>query len=89
MSKRTQNFKGTCQNEPVIDSEVFFHSKMHIFHCSCGEDILIVPTVKAMNTALRNHITRHPGQFLTEQVLVEAMLKLIADGVSDILSLTE
>ena len=78
MSKKNLSFKEQHNAEMTITTEEYLPSKMQIFHCSCGEDILIVPDVKAMNTALKNHLTRHRGQLLTEQTLVEEMLKQIA-----------
>lgn len=65
--------------EITITSEDCLPTKMQIFHCSCGEDILIVPDIKAMNTALKNHLTIHTGKPITEQTLIELMLKQIAD----------
>jgi len=79
MSRKPFNFKEQFSDEIVINSEGCLFSKMQIFRCSCGDDILIVPDVKAMNTALRNHLTKHAGQFLTEQNLVETMLRKIAE----------
>ena len=79
MSRKPLNFKEQFNDEIAINSGECLFSKMQIFHCSCGDDILIVPDIKAMNAALRNHLTRHNGQLLTEQNLVEAMLRQIAE----------
>jgi hypothetical protein len=51
--------------------------------CVCGIRILVVPDLKAMNRAIKNHIAKHKQldyglvfdsleEFLTEQVLIEA-----------------
>jgi hypothetical protein len=51
--------------------------------CVCGKRILVVPDLKAMNRAIKNHITVHKRsdyglmfysleEFLTEQVLMVA-----------------
>ncbi len=55
-----------------------------IIRCICGSEILIVPDLKAMNTAVKTHVAEHRQaqivsdrldwleQFLTEQVLIVA-----------------
>ena len=51
--------------------------------CVCGTRILVVPDLKAMNRAIKNHITEHKQsdygllhdsleEFLTEQILIVA-----------------
>ena len=89
MAKRNQSFENQYGKEVRISSELCLPPKTHIFHCACGEDILIVPSIRAVNAALKNHLTRHPGQFLTEQLLVKETLRQITNGVSDLISLTE
>ena len=61
--------------------------RMHIIKCGCGFEILVVPDLKAMNRAIKNHVAEHKKasddserilafgsltQFLTEQVLIVA-----------------
>jgi len=55
-----------------------------VIHCTCGEAILVVPDIKAMDRAIENHIavhnskkpkgkfdeTKHLREFLVEQVLI-------------------
>jgi hypothetical protein len=61
------------------------HNKlMPTIKCECGAKILVVPDLKAMNKAIRNHIAKHKKtrnyhnnfdsleQFLTEKVLLAA-----------------
>lgn len=60
------------------------HKKgMPIIRCLCGTRILVVPDLKAMNCAIKNHINEHSQanygvvsdsleEFLTEQILFEA-----------------
>lgn len=79
MSKKNSRFREQYDGELVIVSEEKLPSKMQIFHCSCGEDILIVPDVTAMSEALRNHIIRHKGKPVTEETLIQEMLKQIAE----------
>jgi hypothetical protein len=55
---------------------------MPIIRCICGFEILVVPDLKAMNVAIKTHLTEHKKQnesfhrvdwleeFLTEQILV-------------------
>jgi len=58
-----------------------------IIRCACGFEILVLPDLKAMNRAIKNHVTEHKQagdgrkrisafdsltEFLTEQVLIVA-----------------
>jgi hypothetical protein len=82
MSKKSQKTERESAHQ-TINTEEFHQSKMPIFTCSCGEKILIVPDVKAMNEALKNHLPNHKkttNQTITEQALVEEMLKQLANG---------
>jgi hypothetical protein len=57
------------------------HKKgMPTFRCRCGTKILVVPDLKAMNRAIKNHVAEHKKadcdlsfdsleEFLTEQIL--------------------
>ena len=79
MSKKNLSFIEEYNGEIAIAPGEKLPSKMQIFHCSCHEDILIVPDVKAMSAALKNHLTRHQGQPITEETLIQEMLKQIAE----------
>jgi hypothetical protein len=58
------------------------HTKgMSTIRCLCGSEILVVPDLKAMNRAIKNHVAEHKKasdgselhsleQFLTEQALI-------------------
>lgn len=59
------------------------HKKgMSTFRCLCGSEILVLPDLKAMNRAVKNHVAEHKQaddgsvsldsleEFLTEQVLI-------------------
>jgi hypothetical protein len=53
------------------------HKGMPITKCSCGFEILVVPDLKAMNRAIKNHVAKHKKSsseklttFLTEQILI-------------------
>jgi hypothetical protein len=54
------------------------HKKgMPIIKCRCGFEILVVPDLKAMNRAIKNHVAKHKKSsseklttFLTEQILI-------------------
>ena len=63
------------------------HKKgMPTVRCVCGYEILVVPDLKAMNQAIKNHVAEHKmtsdgsrrilvgslREFLTEQVLIVA-----------------
>jgi hypothetical protein len=50
---------------------------MPIIKCVCGFEILLVPDLKAMDRAIKNHVTNHKkasdvSKRLTEQVLIVA-----------------
>ena len=56
---------------------------MPTIRCVCGLRILVVPDLKAMNRAIKNHVTQHKQadyglafdsleEFLTEQILIAA-----------------
>jgi hypothetical protein len=56
-------------------------TRMPIIKCVCGFEILVVPDLKAINRAIRNHVANHKKAsigserltaFLTEQVLIVA-----------------
>jgi hypothetical protein len=57
--------------------------RMPIIKCRCGFKILIVPDLKAMNRAIKNHLAQHKQadygllfdsleEFLTEKILIAA-----------------
>ena len=52
-------------------------TRMPIFKCVCGFEILVVPDLKAMGRAIKNHVAKHKkasdvSEWLTEQVLIVA-----------------
>jgi hypothetical protein len=55
--------------------------RMPIVRCVCGFEILVVPDLKAMDRAIKNHVAEHKQankgskrltEFLTEHVLIVA-----------------
>jgi hypothetical protein len=71
--------------EQDLKGKLSHHKKgMHVVRCLCGFKILVIPDLKAMNQAIKNHLTEHKKAgdvlgrinslegFLTEQVLMEA-----------------
>jgi hypothetical protein len=65
---------------------------MPTIRCVCGTRILVVPDLKAMNRAIKNHVAEHKQadyglvhdsleEFLTEQILIAAS-KMILPNVS-------
>jgi len=58
--------------------------RFSIVTCFCGLEILVVPDLRAMNRAIKNHLAKHKRggsnsvsldfleAFLTEQILIEA-----------------
>lgn len=65
-------------------SKSIIHKKgMPTIRCVCGSRILVVPDLKAMNLAIKNHVAEHRQsdyglvnesleEFLTEQILMVA-----------------
>ena len=60
-----------------------YKKRMPIARCACGFEILVLPDLRAMNRAIKNHVTEHKQagyglmsdlleEFLTEQILVMA-----------------
>jgi hypothetical protein len=54
-------------------------TSMPIIRCVCGFEILVVPDLRAMGRAIKNHVAKHKKacakkltDFLTEQVLIVA-----------------
>jgi len=56
-------------------------TRMPTVKCVCGFEILVVPDLKAMDRAIKNHVAEHKKaigvpksltEFLTEQVLIVA-----------------
>ena len=55
---------------------------MPIYRCSCGQKILIVPDISAMNKAIQNHLNEHfkaTNQVLTEETLTQEMIKIMCN----------
>ena len=53
-------------------------SKMPVVKCSCGTKILVVPDLKKMDQAVKNHILEHKkitGRNLTEETLAQEIIK--------------
>lgn len=46
---------------------------MSLVKCTCGEKILVVPDVAAMDRAIKNHIAEHKNA--DEQFLIQEILK--------------
>ena len=76
---------GTTDSSAVYKREFTSHKKsMPTVTCACGSEILVVPDLKAMNLAIKKHVTEHRKrdddskrldsleQFLAEEVLKAA-----------------
>jgi hypothetical protein len=84
MAKRgSQEINFTSEQD--LKGKFSYHKKgMPAVRCSCGFKILVIPDLKAMNQAIKNHVTEHKKagdgsgridllqEFLTEQVLIVA-----------------
>jgi hypothetical protein len=49
---------------------------MPIIKCTCGEKILVVPDLSAMERAIKNHKAKHKG--VNEELLTERVLKAVS-----------
>jgi hypothetical protein len=74
------NFTSGQQNK---NKSAKYQKGMPTIRCLCGLRILIVPDLKAMNRAIKNHLAEHKQadyglafdsleEFLTEQILMAA-----------------
>ncbi|MCW4018821.1 MAG: hypothetical protein NWF00_09130 [Candidatus Bathyarchaeota archaeon] len=71
MKKKTK-LEQKQKTETTADEKVSSGSSMPTFQCSCGERILVVPDLAAMDRALKNHMRIHKGikaRFLAEEVV--------------------
>jgi hypothetical protein len=56
--------------------------RMPVFTCECGATILIVPDVRAMNRAVKEHLPQHKkatGKYLTEDALTQKIIKTLSN----------
>jgi hypothetical protein len=76
------SYNQDCQRKAAA-----YKKRMPIARCACGFEILVLPDLRAMNRAIKNHMTEHKQagngrerlsafhsltEFLTEQVLIVA-----------------
>jgi hypothetical protein len=57
---------------------------MLIFKCGCGKEILVVPDLVAMISAIRNHLQEHrelTGHNITEERLTQELLKILSRAI--------
>lgn len=60
-------------------------SKMPIYRCSCGTEILIVPDLEKMIQAISNHLIEHKkitGQRLSEIHLTQEILACLSNKIT-------
>ena len=70
-------------DEKIEDRECSFG--MPVYECTCGQRILIVPDVAAVDRAIKNHLLVHKkstGKTLSEQKLTEGILQQISYKLS-------
>ena len=59
--------------------------RMFVFRCSCGDKILVIPDVKEMTKAIKNHLIEHrklTGERVTEEILTQEILKALGEYYS-------
>jgi hypothetical protein len=84
MARRSSQEINFSFNKKSSRIAVVLKKHMPIVRCVCGFEILVLPDMKAMNLALKNHLGKHKQthndagrldifeESLTEQVLIEA-----------------
>lgn len=75
MKKKTE-LEQKQKTESASDENVSSGSRMPTFQCSCGEKILVVPDLAAMDRALKNHMRVHKG--VTARFLAEEVVKAVS-----------
>jgi hypothetical protein len=81
MAKRGIQESNFTFNKDHTGKFVAHKTRMPIVKCGCGFEILVVPDLKAMNRAIKNHVAEHNKSssekwtdFLTEQTLIMASI---------------
>ena len=77
MSKRGIQESNFTFNKDRTGKFVAHKTRMPTVKCVCGFEILVVPDLKAMDRAIRNHVAEHKkasdvSGWLTDQVLIVA-----------------
>ena len=60
--------------------------KMPIYHCTCGQSLLIVPDILEMEKAIRDHLIEHKkvtGEALTELDLTEKVIACLNEELGE------
>jgi len=77
MSKKSNQKSNFTFRQVQGNKFVAYNKRMPITKCRCGFEILVVPDLKAMNLAIKNHVAKHKKSsseklttFLTEQILI-------------------
>ena len=85
MAKRGIQESNFTFSQDYNDKFVVHKTRMPIIKCGCGFEILVLPDLKEMNCAIKNHVGEHKKarserltEYLTEQVLIMASkMKLV------------
>jgi hypothetical protein len=84
MSKNSSQKINLTSDQHFIGKFASHKKSLPIVKCICGSEILVLPNLKAMNRAIKNHVTEHKQardgsdrldsltEFLTEQVIIVA-----------------
>ena len=79
MPEKIIHSKSECSEDT---GKIKASKSMPIYICTCGEAILIIPDVPAMNEAIKAHLIKHrkiTGQALKEDNLAQEILKTIGE----------
>ena len=58
--------------------------KMPIFKCGCGTEILIVPDLRAMGSAIKEHVEEHrkiTGKRITQEFLAQQIIHALSEHI--------
>jgi hypothetical protein len=83
MTKKHHTEINFVSGQEISSKSVKYQKGIPTIRCVCGLRILIVPDLKAMNRAIKNHLAEHEQadyglvfdaleEFLTEQILIAA-----------------
>jgi hypothetical protein len=93
MSKKNYHQINFGSSQDRKSKSAVYHKGMPTIRCVCGTRILIVPDLKAMNRAEKDHVAKHKKadygsdfesleEFLTEQILIAASNKMNLPSIS-------
>jgi hypothetical protein len=53
--------------DDLADADTYLKERLPIIKCECGDEILVVPDLEAMNRAIKTHVAQHKKKKRTVQ----------------------